>query len=272
MLLSSLVLFSGVALQPVPGVCCDAPLPRSISPGTSHPLLASPTPWRKGVDDSRRANFGGRVWQGAGEVGGMFVDEHTAATNPGPSAYGANEGDDSVVHVRLSSGYIVTISPWQAIDPSELSLDQLDAATRDWFRQNGTKNKDVWIELEEGRQQWLRERGYTYSVREFVGAGASDEQASADAPKPVMTIERPTDQPRFQKRMQVRSGEHTPAPSPAVAKAILTPDARISAPPLAGLTSRQADAQPAQPSQAVKPARSVEPKTPDAPAKSVAAR
>lgn len=77
-----------------------------------------------------------------------------------------------MIHVRLSSGYTVAISPWQAIDQREVSILRLDAATRDWFREHGTKNNRVWTELESGRQAWLRERGYTYSVRTFSGSGA----------------------------------------------------------------------------------------------------
>ncbi|MBY0113573.1 MAG: hypothetical protein K2Y21_12185 [Phycisphaerales bacterium] len=235
----ALIMSCGLAVRPEPYLpdCKLTPTPTLIAPATSSPRLASSRPFTGGVDDTRRPGFGGREWSGNGEVGGRAPDETNAATNPGPSAYGAYDNDDTMIHVRLSSGYTMTISPWQAIDPSEVSFDRLDVATRDWFREHGTTNKEVWTELEEGRQAWLRERGYTYSVRTFSGNGAADDQARVDVSdiKPVMTIDRPTDEPKFRKKMQVRSNQQ-PAQDrelAAIGREMVKGNARVSMPPLA---------------------------------------
>lgn len=234
----ALVMSCGLAARPEPYLpaCKLTPTPRLIAPATTSPYLATSRPFSGGIDDTRRPGFGGREWSGRGETGGMTPDEMNAATNPGPAAYGAYENDETMITVRLSSGYTLSISPWQAIDPSELSFDRLDVATRDWFREHGTTNKDVWTELEQGRQAWLRERGYTYSVRTFSGSGASDDQARVDVSdiKPVMTIDRPTDEPKFRKKMQVR----TPASSDdgrlaAIGQTLIQQGARVSLPPVA---------------------------------------
>jgi hypothetical protein len=234
----ALVMSCGLAASPDPYMpaCKLTPTPRLISPGTSSRYLASSRPFTGGVDDTRRAGFGGRAWSGDGEVGGRMPDETNASTNPGPAAYGAAEDDDTMVNVRLSSGYTLAISPWQAIDQREVSILRLDAATRDWFREHGTKNNRVWVELEEGRQAWLRERGYTYSVRTFGGSDAADDQARIDVSdiKPVMTIDRPTDEPKFRKKMQVRTPASTDdSQLAAIGQTLLQDGARVSLPPVA---------------------------------------
>ncbi|HEX8878183.1 MAG TPA: hypothetical protein VF777_15665 [Phycisphaerales bacterium] len=237
----ALMLSCGLAARPEPYLpdCKLTPTPRLIAPATSSPYLATSRPFTAGVDDSRRPGFGGRAWSDRGEVGGRLPDEINAASNPGPGAYGAYENDDTLIHVRLSSGYVMTISPWQAIDPSEVSFDRLDVATRDWFREHGTTNKEVWTELEEGRQAWLRERGYTYSVRTFSGSGAAEDQTRVDVSdiKPVMTLDRPTDEPKFRKKMQVRNQPQAqPAQDrelAAIGREMVKGNARVSMPPLA---------------------------------------
>lgn len=237
-IIPALIMSCGLAARPevyLPG-CKLTPTPRLIAPATSSPYLATSRPFSGGVDDTRRPGFGGRDWTGGGETGGDLPAGVNAASNPGPAAYGAHDDDDTMITVRLSSGYTLSISPWQAIDPSEVSFDRLDVATRDWFREHGTTNKEVWTELEEGRQAWLRERGYTYSVRTFSGSGAAEEQARVDVSdiKPVMTIDRPTDEPKFRKKMQVR----TPASSQdrqlaAIGQTLIQSGARVSLPPIA---------------------------------------
>ncbi|MBN8597116.1 MAG: hypothetical protein J0L78_05525 [Planctomycetes bacterium] len=235
---AAIALSAGMGAQPVPyqPTLDINPSPNAICPPTSSAFLASPIPFNQGVDDVRRPGFGGKEWIQFSQVGGDLPLDTRSAFTPGQNEYGAPESDDSVVYVRLSSGFIAAISPWQRIDPAEMPMDSLDAATRDWIREYGMTNQYIWAELEAGRQAWLRERGYTYSVRTFTGSGYPEvqDQAGAGAIKPVTVIERPDDQPRFKQKMQVRS----PQPSAhdrelaAIAKEISRGNARISMPPI----------------------------------------
>ncbi|MBX3379136.1 MAG: hypothetical protein KF805_03500 [Phycisphaeraceae bacterium] len=238
MLPAAIALSAGMGAQPVPyqPTLDINPSPVAICPETSSPFLASPIPFNQGVDDVRRPGFGGKEWVQFGQVGGDYPLATRSAFSPGQNAYGAPESDDSVVYVRLSSGFIAAISPWQRIDPAEMPIDALDAATRDWIREYGMTNQYIWAELEEGRQNWLRERGYTYSVRTFTGYGYPEEQANAGgAIKPVTVMERPVDQPRFKQKMQVRSVQPSAhdLEIAAIAKEIVKGNARVSLPPVA---------------------------------------
>ncbi len=223
------------------------PSPVFVCPETSSPYLASPNPYPYDVDDVRRPGFGGKEWQQFTQYGGEYPPATRSAYNPGPNAYGAPEDDNSVVYVRLSSGFIAAISPWEAIDPAELPMTALNAATRDWIREYGMTNQYIWTELEEGRQAWLRERGYTYSVRSFTGYGYPEEEPQANGQgqiKPVTVMERPTDQPKFKQKMQVRRPAQPAEPSAhdreisAIAKEIVNGRARLSVPPIADRTAR----------------------------------
>ncbi|MBS0187039.1 MAG: hypothetical protein JSS51_03155 [Planctomycetes bacterium] len=234
---AAIALSAGMGAQPVPyqPTLDINPSPTAICPPTSSPLLASPIPFNMGVDDCRRPGFGGKEWVQDGFVGGQLPWATRSAFEPGQNAYGASEGDDSVVYVRLSSGFIAAISPWQRIDPAEMPMDSLDAATRDWIREYGMTNQYIWAELEEGRQNWLRERGFTYSVRTFSGYGYPEDQANSAPVKPVTVMERPTDQPKFKQKMQVRAPQQNPhdAELSAIAREIVKGNARISLPPIA---------------------------------------
>lgn len=234
---TAIALSAGMGAQPVPyQPSLDInPSPVAICPPTSSPFLASPIPFNQGVDDVRRPGFGGKEWVQFTEVGGDYPRATRSAFEPGQNAYGASESDDSVAYVRLSSGFIAAISPWQRIDPAEMPITALDAATRDWIREYGMTNQYIWAELEEGRQNWLRERGYTHSVRTFSGYGYPEDQANAGgAIKPVTVIERPDDQPRFKQKMQVRAlqpSAHDLEIS-AIAREIVKGNARVSLPPV----------------------------------------
>lgn len=237
---AAIALSAGMGAQPVPyqPTLDINPSPTAICPDTSSPFLASPNPFPLGVDDVRRPGFGGKEWMQFTEVGGDLPLPTRSAFAPGQNEYGAPESDDSVCYVRLSSGFIASISPWQRIDPAEMPMDQLNAATRDWIREYGMTNQYIWAELEAGRQAWLRERGYTYSVRTFTGYGYPEEQANAGGGqiKPVTVIERPDDQPRFKQKMQVRAVQPAPATPhdreiSAIAQEIAKGNARVSVPP-----------------------------------------
>ena len=63
--------------------------------------------------------------------------------NPGQLAYGAANAGNERVHVRVNNQK-VSISAWQQVEG------------------------EGWANFERGRQQWLKERGYTGGVRTFV--------------------------------------------------------------------------------------------------------
>lgn len=93
--------------------------------------------------------------------------------NPGKVAYGAADAGHDRVQVRVNNQK-VSISAWQQVDG------------------------EGWANLERGRQQWLKERGYTGGVRTFVhpsrlrdmqnGNAASVAESKA-APEPSATIQ-----------------------------------------------------------------------------------
>ncbi|MBS0191351.1 MAG: hypothetical protein U0573_09815 [Phycisphaerales bacterium] len=236
--IGAIAMSAGMGAQPVPyqPTLDINPSPNEICPLTSSPYLASPDPYPLDVDDSRRPGFGGKEWQQLDFYGGDLPRATISSFAPGQNYYGASQGDDSVVYVRLSSGFIAAISPWEEISPYQVPIDSLNVATRDWIREYGMTNQYIWAELEQGRQDWLRERGYTYSVRTFTGNANSDEQANNGQPvRPVTVMERPTDQPKFKQKMQVRA----PQPSAhdremtAIAREVMKGNARISMPPIA---------------------------------------
>lgn len=243
---AAIALSAGMGAQPVPyqPTLDINPSPSVICPETSSPYLASPNPFPLGVDDVRRPGFGGREWIQFDQYGGELPRATRSAFRPGQNAYGAPESDDSVVYVRLSSGFIAAISPWEEIAPAELPMTAMNQATRDWMREYGMTNQYVWAELEQGRQDWLRERGYTYSVRSFTGYGYPEDDANAagnSAIKPVTVMERPTDQPKFKQKMQVKAPAQPSAHDreiSAIAKELAKGEARISLPPIADNTAR----------------------------------
>lgn len=94
------------------------------------------------------------------EVAGVEWRTRAITNTPGPRAtptaaerYGAAGAEDAVVYVRVGT-QVVAIDPWTRIPEEGLSG------------------------LEAGRNQWLRERGYTGGVRTFT----NDSAVSAPAP------------------------------------------------------------------------------------------
>ncbi|HRJ50475.1 MAG: hypothetical protein KF787_13070 [Phycisphaeraceae bacterium] len=144
------------------------------------------------VDDVRRPGSNGRHWISRGFIGdpqSRYEKRWPLAWgNPGPAAYGADEEDFSVAYVRVAHT-AVSISPWESIDMA------------------GYQN------LERGRQEWLKERGYTGGVRTFTNPlyrrRPVDRSITAipaeQLPQPRMVIELPPDMPRFKKRQEVQA-------------------------------------------------------------------
>jgi len=163
-------------------------------------MVATPRPYPAGrADDVHRPGFNGRVWIGrtARSREGAAPEYALDWRRPGPAAYGAAEDDSSTAYIRIGHN-IVGISPWE---------------TQSFSR------------LEEGRRQWLDERGFTGGVRTFVSDAALRQAGSGEGvdaspvavrpaatdPEPLIIIELPEDQPRQKSRMRVDAGE-TPAP------------------------------------------------------------
>ncbi|MCW5775273.1 MAG: hypothetical protein KIS87_02350 [Phycisphaeraceae bacterium] len=129
-------------------------------------LLATMPPYPTNrVDDTRRPGFNGRVWIGETFTSGPRTDWPLGWGDPGPTYYGADQRDLSLVYVRVGH-QVVAIRPWIAIPETGLR------------------------HLENGRQEWLRERGFVGGVRTHIPdsqrTGAT--VASAGDIKPSATI------------------------------------------------------------------------------------
>lgn len=155
-----------------------------------------PYPTNRVVSVDNSAN--GRVWIGRTILGGVERSTPYGWGDPGPAKYGASEHDNTVIYVRVGGHVITAVNPWERID--------------------GTGNL---MTLERGRQQWLRENGYTGGVRTFVNPryGAVDtELTDAGTPgeravpgrreiQPRGIIELREDIPRRRPRLEVRADE-----------------------------------------------------------------
>jgi hypothetical protein len=181
------------------GPTIDAQRTGFTRPNSGVRQLATPRAFPTNVTDSvRRPGFGGRMWISA-SVGSFDNQE------PGPAAYGAHAGDDTVIYGRI--GHLaISMSPWQ-----EQAEPRLEAA----------------------RQEWLKENNFTGGVRSFVNdaSPAAQAMASSGAPEvpsvrvrtpitPRGVIEVSPEATKFRQRMQVRATPHTVVVRPAIAVAV----------------------------------------------------
>lgn len=129
------------------------------------------------------ANTSGRVWLSAPSHG---------CESPGAASYGAIDRGE-VVYARIG-GLTIGFSPWQ-----------------EW-------NNESFPMHEAARQQWLRDHGYTHSVRTFTNdrlwynpdlrADAQDQTPEWKREiKPRMIIPIPEDMPRTRHRMEVNASK-----------------------------------------------------------------
>ncbi len=178
------------------------------------------------VDSNRRPGFNGRLWVSRPRMGGLEVWARDSGS-PGAEAYGAFGLEDASFTARIDGLFKHTpvlafeISPWQHIDahdPSPYS-NPYSRATR-----------IVAGRLEEQRQKWLRDQGFTDGVRTFMNDATvwgvhAGEEAEARIPEPAATIQLPPDMPRNKGRLRV-DAEPAAAPAPETLRA-----ARVSLPP-----------------------------------------
>lgn len=165
-------------------------------------VLATREPFPAGVADSvRRPGFAGEPWV----TRTIARDTPSHAVDPEAQAHGAADLADAAALVRVGP-YVVPVDPWTPIVVTG------PRATR-----------EVRSRLEQGRQAWLRERGFTNAVRTFTNDApartlAADSSQSRTAPQ------------RSTPALPVFRGVSTPASSPAVPAAAASASSMAIAP------------------------------------------
>ncbi len=154
--------------------------------------IATIAPYPSGMaDDVHRPGFNGRLWVSRPVLGGRRGPYPYGWASPGPEAYGAFDQQSAVVYARVGH-HVISISPWVQI------------------HQDGLQG------LEEARNFWLKEHGYTGGVRTFVNdlympqrlsaAESTDPvEAPAGLPTPRAVFELPADMPRMRSRIRVEA-------------------------------------------------------------------
>lgn len=149
------------------GYCCAR-----FAPAIHNGLLVTAPP-----EDQTRvytpgySSVRGRLW--VGDDVKDIASRRAWRENPGDVAYGAAGAGAEQVQVRVNT-HVVSVSAWQKIEG------------------------EGWANFERGRQQWLKERGYTGGVRTFVNpkrlramqadGAAHAEAAPGNTPEPSATI------------------------------------------------------------------------------------
>jgi len=138
--------------------CCGVYHPGTAS--ARDQLLATPAPYPSNRVDSPDRVQNGRVWVSGERYGG-------AATR-----YGADRYDHRGVIYARRDHKVVALNPWCDVrGASRIGFD----------------------DLEQARNQWLREQGYVLRVRTHVNPARfveADEKAAGDLPEPRATIKR----------------------------------------------------------------------------------
>jgi hypothetical protein len=175
-------------------------------------VLATREPFPAGVADSvRRPGFAGEPWV----TRTISRDAPSHALDPEAQAHGAADLADAAALVRVGP-YVVPVDPWTPIVVTG------PRATR-----------EVRSRLEQGRQAWLRERGFTNAVRTFTN----------DAPALAVTVDSTplrTATPRATPALPVFRGVSTPssaAPNSPITTGPLAPEQASSAPSAARISA-----------------------------------
>jgi hypothetical protein len=163
-----------------------------VQPWVDDRPIATVAPYPANMaDDAHRPGFNGRLWRSrpVTVAHGPYAVE---SGNPGAEYYGAFGEEDQLVFAKVGL-LTIGISPWDRVEPRGLR------------------------ELENARQFWLKERGYTGGVRTFVNDAYTvpantvaivGEDAPAAArpkglPEPRGVIELAPDVPRRGNRIRV---------------------------------------------------------------------
>ncbi|MEM7754475.1 MAG: hypothetical protein AAF297_02450 [Planctomycetota bacterium] len=147
--------------------------------------IATPAPYPANiVDDTRRPGFNGRLWVDRTIVGGAPREWPLDLGGPGPAFYGAPDSQRADVFVRRDA-QVIAINGWNSIEPETL------------------------YPLENARQFWLKEQGYTGGVRTFINPavlrGVTPREVVIE---PRAKFRTPADAPRIQRRMHVSLPAH----------------------------------------------------------------
>ena len=140
------------------------------------------------ADSVRRPNFGGKLWISSNTIIGGQPSYRYGPVSPGAAYYGAPERSNGAIPVRVQH-LITTVGPWQRVGTV------------------GSGAQGNLARMERGRNQWLKENGYTGGTRTFVNAALYNPERTASAIQPRATIILPPDAPRMRKRLEVRAGE-----------------------------------------------------------------
>lgn len=161
---------------------------------TSRPI-ATPAAYPAGMaDDVHRPGFNGRQWSSRPVVGGTQGPYPTGCSS-WSSQYGAFGNENATVYVRVG-GQVIGINAFEPIT------------------KNGLRR------LEEARNFWLRENGYTGGVRTFTNdafaAPKTEAQVNPDPSREVVRVngkieprasfQLPEDMPRRRNRLRVDAG------------------------------------------------------------------
>lgn len=151
--------------------------------------LVYPPPYPYNIADSvRRPGFGGKLWISSNTIIGGQPSYRYGPVEPGAAYYGAPERSNGAIAVRVEH-LITTVGPWQRIGTV------------------GPGAQGNLARMERGRQQWLREYGYTGGTRTFVNAALISGERTASTIRPRATIILPPDATRLKRRLEVRADE-----------------------------------------------------------------
>jgi hypothetical protein len=189
---------------------------------SDHRRLATMAPYPAGrADDVRRPGFNGRLWIGESIVGPHTTSWPLGWGDPGPVGYGGLDDEFARVYARVGQ-LVVGMTPWIGIHEGGLS------------------------DLEDARNEWLKEQGFVGGVRTFVNDAHLDRWTAKDTrpaaaeelltsaagahaafkmPEPRATITIPDDVVRIKSKQRVQNDK----PAKVVAA-----DAKLAASPEAG--------------------------------------
>lgn len=131
----------------------------------------------------------GRAWSGRD---GTNMTERDARDTGAASSHGAAGQEDAVILVHVGHRHTAAINPFEPVGDVLIEGQRLPMETR--------------RKLEDARQRWLRDNGYTGGVRTFTNEHA-EPAPKATKIEPRGVIELNPEVTKFKSRMQVRATE-----------------------------------------------------------------